>query len=167
MLVGALPGRTSPAATCPPTSHAPGRDHLARCDRGTSVRVSSVDRTLGHELQLIDGVLFGHRHHWRSSRRDARPTIELAFASPRAITGLALHRARRSDALAALDVRIHARTADGWRDLGMIRDDTRSVARWLTKPVDVTALRLELTALDGQPIGLDELEVLGALAEPR
>lgn len=165
LLVAALPTRTPPSARCAEGAPRSGIDHTARCERGTTVRASSVDRTRGHELLLIDGDRLSPGRFWRASARDPRPTLELAFATARAITGLALHRARDAErAFGPLDVAIQVRTAGGWRALGRISGDTRAVARWITRPLEVDGLRLSLSSPDGQPIALTEVEVLGPIA---
>ncbi len=118
------------AVTCKaPLTRAP-LNHLARCDRGVSVRVSSSDvEHAHHPIFLIDGRIGSPIEKWSSFIGDKKPWVELRFASPVAARAVVLHHAgaKEGPALNIADFDVRVRQGGAWQKVADVRGNAQSV----------------------------------------
>ncbi len=146
VLIAASP-QPRPTFTCHARLEAAALDHVARCDRGTHVRVSSADYVLGHHpLFLIDGRVGAKREKWVSLAEDRRPWAELSWGTPRRLSRIVLHHAGvlESASLNTRDFSIRARAAGGWSTVATVRGNRQAVTQHDFAPIAVTAVRLDV-----------------------
>jgi hypothetical protein len=142
-------------------------DHLARCDRGATIRVSSADLEREHHpLYLIDGRIGSSFEKWSSLARDRRPWVEISWTQPRRVRKVVVHHAGVRDPAGfnTVDFDLLLRTSDGWRTVAAVRGNRSAVSTHEVPATSCTALRLEILqkSLIRQPHArLYELEVHG------
>lgn len=146
-LMALLPGAEPTPASCPDLALDDAEiEHLARCDRGARVSVSSVSRTRGHEIFLIDGSARDERRRWSSLSTDEAPRIAIMLPESRAIDRIELHRPKRRVSAAEPRVEVRVRSGESWRTIAPRQSRLGSEIHLDLDPVRVEGIELVLRA---------------------
>jgi hypothetical protein len=143
-------------------------NHLARCDRGVAVRVSSSDvEHAHHPIFVIDGRIGSPIEKWSSFVGDKRPWVELRWRTAIAARAVVLHHAgvKEAPALNLADFNVRVRQGGAWQAIAEVRGNNQSVTTHAVPgggPVDRVRIEiLRANATNERRAFLYEIEVQG------